>query len=188
MAADLPCGDNSDLEDPLNSRSPMYQRWQMSRSDAHPLRGAYWPGLSRRQGEIPQTLTEEWFLYPQTWRQVSGELNPSDTKNNPSPTDPIHPQTQWGRDPSRPPNLPVVSFVVPTLMTLVAMAVVWMYGSLTIPAQDIIEGGQWCRVQTLMWDIPCACPCPLLFQTWWHLCKGGPSALTLGLVPCSSSK
>ena len=43
-------------------------------------------------------------------------------------------------------------------MTLVSTAVVQMYGCFTIQALDVIEGGQWCRVQALVqgnpWSLP----------------------------------
>ena len=70
-----------------------------------PRGGACWPGLRRGQGKTPQTLTEKCSLCPHTWRQVVRGLNPSDTGNNSSPIDSIHPQPQWGRGPSRPPSL-----------------------------------------------------------------------------------
>ena len=57
--------------------------------------------------------------------------------------DPIYlPSPSRGEAPVEPFNSPVVSFLVPTLMALVTTAVVWVYGSLTIQALDIINEGQ----------------------------------------------
>ena len=85
---------------------------------------------------------EKWSLHPQTLRKVVWGLSPSDTKNNLSPTDPIHPQSSGEGTQVNPHNFPVVPFLVPTLMTLVCTALVQTNGSLTTPAQDVIEGGQ----------------------------------------------
>ena len=54
-------------------------------------------GQEGGQGKTSQTLKEKWSPHPQTQRQMGGGLSPSDTKNNLSPTDPIHPQPQLER-------------------------------------------------------------------------------------------
>ena len=137
-------------------------------------RGGRWAGMMPipREGPVGQgwaggrtkspRVMEEWTLHTQTWRQVLLGLSPTCTENNPSPTDPIPPVPVEG-DPSKPPSLPVVPLMVPTLMTLVFVAMFQTYGSLTIPGEDVIEGGQWCRVQTLMQGIPKGMPLPSPF-------------------------
>ena len=158
----------------------------MRRSNAFPQWGVCWPGSSGGQGNNPR-LSWRSGPYAPNPNTGCGGLSPTDTENNLSPTDPINPQSS-GEGPTKLPNFPVVPFLVPTPMTLVCTAVVWTYGILTIPAQDVIVGGQWCRVQTLMWGTLRACPCPLLFHTCQYLCKGDPRAQMLGLIPYSSSK
>ena len=132
--------------------APMYQRWQMMRSNGHPKRGVHWLGSSKG-GKTLQTHREV-APCPQTQGQVTRALSPSDTENTFSPTVPIYPAASVGERPSRPLNSPVVSFLVPILMTLTPMAVVQAYGSLTIQAKDIINEGQWHRVQALMQGTP----------------------------------
>ena len=65
-------------------------------------------------------------------------------------------------------------FLVPILMTVVSTAVVQMYGVLTIQALDIIEGGWWCRVQTLVEINPRVYLHPSLLWTCLHQYKGIP--------------
>ena len=124
-----------------------------------------------------QTLTEKWSPHPQTKRQVVDRLNPSGTDSSISCTDPIHCPVPVG-DTSKPHNFPFVPFLVPTLMTLVFTAMVQVYGSLAILAQDIIDRGWWCRVQTLMWGNPQGMPLP-------SSSLPGPGKVTWGQAPSS---
>ena len=123
---------------------------------------------------------------PSSLKASCGGLGPSGHGNNPSPIDPIHPQSYWRRDPRETPSLPIMPFMVPTLMTLVTTTVVYTYGSLTSPPQDVIQGGYVAEYRPLCRASPKACPCLLPSEAHWHLHKGDPIALTLGLVPYSS--
>ena len=101
---------------------------------------------------------------PPPWKPEVGGWAPLILRITLPHTDPIHPPSPSGGETSvNPPSWPAVPFMVPTLMTLVSTAVVWTYGSLIIPVQDVIEGGQWHRIQTLMWGIPWGIPSPHLF-------------------------
>ena len=172
----------------------MHQRYRISRSDASPKRGVCWCRLSWGTELNPQTLTKEWSLCPKNWKLVVLRLSPSSTRKKPSPLDPIHlPIPSEGETPEKSPSFPVMPFMVPTLVTLVSTAIVWTYGSLTIPAQDVVERGQWCIVQALMWDIPQGMPSPYPFpghsafvQMESQSTDIGPSSLFLKRVGSAS--
>ena len=63
----------------------------MARSDVYPKRRSVGYGHVGGQSDTLQTLTEKRPPYSPTQRQVAGGLNPSDTENGISPTDPTHP-------------------------------------------------------------------------------------------------
>ena len=131
---------------------------------------------------------EKWSPEPQTQRQVVGGLSPSDTENNPFPTDPIHPHPSGGENPVDPLTFQLCPSWYPPWL-IVSTAIAQTYGSLIIPAQDVIDGGKSCRVQTLMQGIPQGMPSSSSFPDLSAFVQGesqspdiGPRSLLLKRV------
>ena len=81
--------------------------------------------VKQRQGKPPKPSWRSGHHVPRPKSRLVGGLSPSDAEEKPFPYRPYPPpQPQWRRDPSRPPNLPVVSFLVPILITLVSTTIV----------------------------------------------------------------
>ena len=154
---------------------PMYQRWNMSRNTASPQRGVCWSRLSRGQNESPRVSQRNSF---QTSHLKAGFQGAESLKH-------------WERTFSSwlysPPSPSEGETAGRSLMTLVSMAMVWMYGSLTILAQDVVEGGWQYRVQAIMQGIPWAMPLPSPFQAPSAFVQRDPRALTLGPAPYCSN-
>ena len=155
--------------------------------------GSVGPGQAGAEGH-PQTLTEEWSLCPQTKKQVVEGLNPSSTGKDTSPTSPIHPPVLVRERPQRNPlACQLHPLWYPRWWTWSLQPWFQPYGSLTIPAQDVVERGQWCRVQALILGIPQSMlspsplPDPLAFvQRGSQSPDIGPSSLFLKWVRSAS--
>ena len=131
--AKLPCSDKSDKKDALNCRCshipevadeqeqyPSQERGLLPRVK----QGTGQKTPDSHRGMVPMPLG----LRAGCW----GGLSPQILRTT-FPYWPHSPPSPSGGDPSRPPNFPVVPFLVPTLMILVYTVMVQSYGDLTIP-------------------------------------------------------
>ena len=123
--------------------APTYQRWQMSRSDTYSQRGVCWLGMSRGQGETPR-LMEEWSLCPQTPKPVVGGWTPQVLGIILLLLTPFTPSLSGEETHWNPLACELCPLWYPPWWLWSSMAMVQTYGTPTIPALDVIEGGWWC--------------------------------------------
>ena len=121
--------------------APMNQRCLLRGSNTH-SRGGIWEFDSSRRIRQIQAPAGEWSLGPKAHRLTVKGMIPLGVRNPCPLTDPIHlPSPRMVKTPEVHLDSLTRSFPIPTLLTLVSITVVWMYGCLTVQTLDVKAGG-----------------------------------------------